>query len=74
MKSADYVVIDRSTFDEVPPALPGGRPESPNVQRLRVTWEQMRGVVVENLPATSALPTDIGPALKEVEDRYVSDA
>ena len=74
MKSADYVVIETSPFDAVPPALPGGRPESPYAQRLRVTWEQMREVVIEHLPAPSALPTDIGAALKEVEDRYVSDA
>ena len=74
MKSADYVVIETSPFDVVPPALPGGRPESPYVQRLRVNWEQMREVVIDNLPAPSALPTDIAAALKEVEDRYVSDA
>ena len=74
MKSADYVVIETSPFDVVPPALPGGRAESPYVQRLRATWEQMREVVIGNLPAPSALPTDIGAALKEVEDRYVSDA
>jgi hypothetical protein len=74
MKSADYVVIETSPFDVVPPALPGGRPESPYVQRLRVTWEQMREVVIANLPAPGAPPTDISAALKEVEDRYVSDA
>ena len=74
MKSADYVVIETSPFDVVPPALPGGRPESPYAQRLRFMWEQMREVVIEHLPAPSALPTDIGAALKEVEDRYVSDA
>jgi hypothetical protein len=74
MKSADYVVIESSPFDLVPPALPGGRPESPYVQRLRVTWANMREVVIENLPTPSALPTDIGAALKDVEDRYVSDA
>lgn len=74
MKSAGYVVIETSPFDVVPPALPGGRPESPYVQRLRVTWEQMREAAIENLPAPNALPTDIGVALKDVEDRYVSDA
>ena len=74
MKSADYVVIETSPFDVIPPALPGSRPESPYVQRLRVTWEQMREVVIENLPAPNALPAVIGAALKDVEDRYISDA
>jgi hypothetical protein len=74
MKSADYVVIETSPFDVVPPALLGGRPESPYVQRLRVMWERMREVVIENLPVPSALPSNIGAALKDVEDRYVSDA
>ena len=74
MKSADYVVIEASPFDRVPAALPGGRPESPHVQRLRVTWENMRGVVMENLPAPNARPADIHAALKDVGARYVSDA
>lgn len=74
MKSVGYVVIESSPFDVPPPVLLGGRPESPYVQRLRVTWERMREVVIENLPVPSALPTDIGAALKDVEDRYVSDA
>jgi hypothetical protein len=74
MKSAGYVVIEASPFGVVPPALPGGRPESPYVQRLRVTWEQMREVAMGNLPSPSSLPTDIGATLKDVEDRYVSDA
>lgn len=74
MKSAGYVVIETSPFDVVPPALPGGRPESPYVQRLRITWEHMRAVAIENLPSPSTLPTDIGATLKDVEGRYVSDA
>jgi len=74
MRSAGYVVNEASPFDVAPPALPGGRPESPYVQRLRVTWEQMREVVLGHLPAPSSLPTDIGAALKDIEARYVSDA
>ncbi|PKO62574.1 MAG: cell filamentation protein Fic [Betaproteobacteria bacterium HGW-Betaproteobacteria-18] len=74
MKSAGYVVLESSPFDVVPPTLPGGKPESPYVQRLRATWEQMRAVAIENLPAPNALPTDIGVVLRDVEDRYVSDA
>jgi hypothetical protein len=74
MKSADYVVIESSPFDTAPFVLPGGRAESPYVQRLRATWQKMRGVVIRNLPEPSTRPTDIGAALKDVEDRYVSDA
>lgn len=74
MKSAGYVVLESSPFDVAPSALPGGRPESPYVQRLRVTWAQMRDVVIANLPAPNARPTDISVALKDLEDRYVSDA
>ena len=74
MKSAGYVVIESPPFDVVPTALPGGRPESPYVQRLRVTWEQMREVVIENLPPPKIQSTDIVVTLRDVEDRYVSDA
>ncbi len=74
MKSADYVVVENSPFDVAPPALPGGRPESPYVQRLRALWEKIREVVISNLPEPAARPTDIAAALKDLEDRYVSDA
>ena len=74
MKSADYVVIENSPFDVAPPALPGGRPESPHAQRLRATWERMRGVVIANLPAPKPLPADISGTLRDVEARYISDA
>lgn len=74
MKSADYVVIETSPFEADLPALPGGRPESPYVQRLRVTWAHMRHIVMGNLPAPGAPPSDIGTTLQQIEDRYVSDA
>ncbi len=74
MKSAGYVVIESNPFDATASPLPGGRSESPYVQRLRITWERMRAVSIENLPAPNALPADIVQTLKDVEDRYVSDA
>ena len=74
MKSAGYVVIESNPFDVTASPLPGGRSESPYVQRLRITWERMRAVSIENLPAPNALPADIVQTLKDVEDRYVSDA
>jgi len=74
MKSAAYVVADSCPFEVLVPALPGGRPESPYVQRLRLTWHQMRDVVVANLPAPSALPTNIDAILRDLEGRYISDA
>ena len=74
MKSADYVVQENSPFDVVPLALPGGRAQSPYVQRLRLSWAQMRDPVIERLPVPGPLPTDIGAALNDLDARYVSDA
>ncbi len=74
MKSAGYVVIESNPFDVTTSPLPGGRPESPYVQRLRIMWQRMRAVAIENLPAPNTRPTDIVRTLKDVEDRYISDA
>ncbi|MBT9499881.1 MAG: Fic family protein [Burkholderiaceae bacterium] len=74
MRSADYTVQEASPFDVPVSPLPGGRAESPYVQRLRLTWAQMRDAVVRAFPEPGAAPTHAAQTLDDVEARYVADA
>jgi Fic family protein len=75
MASAGYAVNEVSPFDRpLPTALPGGRTESPYVQRLRLMWAEMRETVLKAFPAAPTPPRDIEELLKDVEARYVTDA
>jgi hypothetical protein len=75
MRSAGYAVSEVNPFERALPAvLPGGRPESPYVQRLRLTWAQMRESVMKAFPERPSAPRDIDGLLKDVEARYVTDA
>ena len=75
MRGAGYVVNEVNPFEKPLAALlPGGRPESPYVQRLRLMWAQMRERVIAAFPAAPGAPADIEGLLKDVEARYVTDA
>lgn len=75
MRSAGYAINEVNPFERaLPSVLPGGRPESPYVQRLRLMWAEMRETVTKTFPARPAAPTDIERLLKDVEARYVADA
>lgn len=74
MRSADYVVQETSPFEVPVSLLPGGRSESPYVQRLRLTWAQMRDAVIQVFPEPGPVPADASQTLVDVEARYVADA
>lgn len=75
MRSAGYAVNEVNPFaGPLPALLPGGRAESPYVQRLRLMWAAMRQPVIGVFPAARALQMDIDALLKDVEARYVTDA
>lgn len=75
MRSAGYAVNEVNPFERpVPAVLPGGRPESPYVQRLRLMWAQMREAVMKAFPERPTPPGDVEGLLKDVEARYVADA
>lgn len=75
MRSAGHVVTEVNPFAKpLPGVLPGGRHESPYVQRLRLMWADMREQVVAAFPPAPGAPKDIDALLKDVEARYVTDA
>jgi len=75
MRGAGYVVNEVNPFENpLLTPLPGGRPESPYVQRLRLTWAQMRERVMTVFPPPPGAPADIDALLRDVEARYVTDA
>jgi hypothetical protein len=75
MRGAGHVVTEINPFEKpLPAVLPGGRPESPYVQRLRLMWAGMREQVAAAFPPAPGTLKDIDALLKDVEARYVTDA
>jgi hypothetical protein len=74
MRSAGYTVYESNPFVRVPLQLPGGRPESPYAQRLRLMWAQMRDGVALVFPPPRRITTDGERLRKDIEARYVADA
>lgn len=75
MRGAGHVVNEVNPFEKpLPTVLPGGRPQSPYVQRLRLMWADMREQIIRAFPPVPGAPKDTNALLKDVEARYVTDA
>lgn len=74
MRTAGYTVNESDPFNDRPPVAIGQRETSPAVNRLRMSWAEMRGAVLERLPPAPGLPADVGAYLHQVEDVYATDA
>lgn len=73
MQGAGHVVQVVSPF-EGQTAAPASRPESPYVQRLRLSWAAMRETVIAAFPAPSAAGRQCAALLDEIDERHVADA
>lgn len=75
MRAAGYAVSETDPFAKpLRTLLPGGRPESVYVQRLRLMWVEMREGVIAAFPPAPGNRADIDALLNDVEARYVADA
>ena len=74
MKAADYVVTEADPFTTKPLIVIGQRETSPVVNRMRLSWAEMRETVMERFPGAPGLPADVPWYLHQVEDIYVTDA
>jgi len=74
MKAAGYTVNETDPFANRPLVAIGPRETSAAVNRLRLSWAEMRGAVLERFPPAPGLPADVGVYLQQVEDAYATDA
>lgn len=74
MRTAGYTVTETDPFAEPSPVLLAGRPLSPYVGRMRLTWAAMRATVLEHFPAPPAVRPEKAVYLRQVEDVYRADA
>lgn len=74
MKSAGYDVREKDPFEDKIPIILSERDKSPFALRIRLMWQQMREIVVENFPEAPGPVKDISEYLKKVDDIYKTDA
>jgi hypothetical protein len=74
MRAADFDMRESNPFAAPPPARPLSQDASPLVHRLRLTWDAMRGRVVDHFPAPPRRPPGVDAVLARIADVYVTDA
>ncbi len=74
MNTAGYNIIENDPFEEKPILLFSDRELSPYVNRMRISWAEMRGAVLENYPSPPLLSQDVDAYLEHVDEIYVTDA
>lgn len=74
MRAAGYDVRESDPFDSPVPFTHPPRALSPYVLRMRLSWRQMREIVLETFPRAPGIPKDTEAYLKSVDEIYVEDA
>jgi hypothetical protein len=74
MSAAGYAVRETDPFADKPLFLSRTRETSPYVNRMRLLWERMRGMVIERFPDPPGRPKNTRAYLKQVTETYVTDA
>jgi hypothetical protein len=74
MRAAGYSITENDPFEEKPIIIFSERELSPYVNRIRMNWADMRGIVLENFPQAPLLRQNTDGYLKHVDDIYLTDA
>jgi Fic/DOC family len=74
MRAAGYDVRESDPFQSPAPFTRPPRALSPYVIRMRLSWRQMREIVLETFPRAPGIPKDTGAYLKAVDEICVEDA
>ena len=74
MRAAGYDVRESDPFDSPAPFTHPPRALSPYVIRIRLSWQQMREIVLETFPEAPGIPKGTQAYLKTVDEIYVEDA
>ena len=74
MKSADFIVREEDPFQKKVFNMFTTRDVSPYANRIKLMWENMREIVVDNFPKSPGLPKDTEKYLGLVDEHYSEDA
>ena len=74
MKATGYSITENDPFTEKPAIILSERELSPYVNRIRMNWAEMRGVVLENFPQAPLFHQNTDEYIKQVEYIYLTDA
>jgi len=74
MRAAGYDVRESDPFESQAPFTHPPRALSPYVIRMRLSWQQMREIVLETFPEAPGIPKDTEVYLETVDEIYVEDA
>ena len=74
MRAAGYNIAENDPFEEKAPIIFSECELSPYVNRIRMNWADMRGIVLENFPQAPLLHQNTDEYLKHVDDIYLTDA
>jgi fido (protein-threonine AMPylation protein) len=74
MRVAGYDVRESDPFDARSVLIFSRREQSPYVNRIRLTWLEMRKIVIRHFPEPPSQSVDTAAYMKHIEDIYVTDA
>jgi hypothetical protein len=74
MRAAGYSITENDPFEEKTALIFNEHELSPYVNRIRMKWAEMRGVVLENFLKAPLLHQNTDEYLKQVDDIYLTDA
>lgn len=74
MRAADYKSYELDPFEQSSPVLFTEREVSPNINRIRLMWQDMRTPILKIFPKAPGLPKDSKAYLDKLEETYVTDA
>lgn len=74
MSSAGYNIREQDPFESEINLQFSNRMVSPYVNRLHILWHEMRKPIIDRFPKPSKSPLNIKKYLKNVEDKYLTDA
>ena len=74
MKTAGYDIREKDPFEDTINLILPARKQSPDVNRIRLMWQQMREPILKQFPAAPGRPSDIAAYLKAADGIYVADA
>lgn len=74
MQKAGYDIRENDPFENPSSIILDIRVASPYVNRIKLMWNQMREIVIDNFPKAPGLPKNQEKYLKLIEEIYITDA